>query len=650
MSRVVLAAVAVAVALACVPAASALRGDLTFVSRTSAGVAADGPSYFGMPNHDGRYVLFESGADNLSDADDDSVEDLYVRDVVAGTTELVSRADGPDGAGSADGGSKGAISADGRRVVFQTVAKLTGDDADPVVDVFLRDLDAGTTTLVSRATGADGAPGDAASSEPAISPDGRYVAFTSDAKNLSDADLDATRDVFVRDLELDTTTLVSVASDESPVDTSAYEPSISQDGRLITFGSMAANLSDADNDPRYDVFVRDLEAGTTAWVSHTSAGEPLDTHATHGVISRDGSVVVFDTVAQGDEDDSNGTTDVYASVLASGALELVSRRDGATGAVGNQSSDAPSVSADGRYVAFESNARNFSDVDGDTPLDMFVRDRVAHTTRLVSRAGAAGPAGDDSSYTYGGAISGDGRWVAFEGDSTNFSDQDVDPLSDVWLADYLGATPSCTDAAQRITGATTVALPCTDPEGDALTRAIVAGPAHGTLGAVDQAAGSVLYTPAEGYAGPDAITFTASDASGAGSTATVTLDVVAPPACDVLLTGTRRTDRLTGTPAGDRLLGLRGRDVLRGLDGDDCLDGGRGRDRMAGGAGNDRLEDAAGRDRFSGGAGDDLIRARDKRGRRVRDRVVCGPGADRAIVDRRDRVAASCETVRRRKR
>ena len=175
----------------------------TLVSRVTGptGAAGDGASNDPSISADGRYVAFKSASANLSGEDIDPVEDMFVRDRVAGTTTLVSRATGPAGAAGDADSEQPSISADGRYVSFMSAATtLSTEDADPVVDIFVRDLVAATTTLVSRAAGPAGAGGDADSRFAAISADGRYVAFPSDADNLSAEDDDAVGDIFRRDV------------------------------------------------------------------------------------------------------------------------------------------------------------------------------------------------------------------------------------------------------------------------------------------------------------------------------------------------------------------------------------------------------------------------------------------------------------------
>jgi Tol biopolymer transport system component len=157
-------------------------------------------------------VAFESFSDDLSTEDDGAHLDVFVRDMQTGTITLVSRRSASEGGGPADGASQDpAISVDGRFVAFESNAANLSTDDDPAViqDVYVRDLQAQTTTLVGRQSAADGGDGaDDTTFDPAISADGRFVAFDTFADNLSAEDT-GSRDVFVRDVVAQTTTLVS---------------------------------------------------------------------------------------------------------------------------------------------------------------------------------------------------------------------------------------------------------------------------------------------------------------------------------------------------------------------------------------------------------------------------------------------------------
>jgi Tol biopolymer transport system component len=443
-------AVCLALALAALAAAGwAAKDDLDLVSRASGGAGAkgNGGSFGPAISADGRFVAFGSDATNLHPDDDDDTTDLFVRDLQANTTTLVSRASGATGAKGNSFSFEPAISADGRFVAFGSDAtNLHPDDDDDTTDLFVRDLQANTTTLVSRASGATGAKGNSFSFEPAISADGRFVAFGSDATNLHPDDDDDTTDVFVRDLQANTTTLVSRASGATGAkgNSFSFEPAISADGRFVAFQSFASTLDAEDTDANYDVYVRDLQTNTTTLVSRASAaaGDKGNNFSVEPAISADGRVVAFTSQATNlHPDDGDGFQDVFVRDLQANATTLVSRASGATGAQATNSALEPAISADGHFVAFASFALNLHPDDTDLTADVFVRDLQANTTTLVSRAaGAAGAKGNQQSRQ--SAISADGRFVAFHSSASNLHPEDTDTISDIFRRDVLGPPPS----------------------------------------------------------------------------------------------------------------------------------------------------------------------------------------------------------------
>jgi Tol biopolymer transport system component len=253
--------------------ARAAKNDVDLVSRASgaSGTRGNGDSYADSVSADGRFVVFDSAATNLSPDDSDGFTDVYVRDLQTNTTTLVSRAGGVSGAKGNGNSGAPAISADGRFVAFTSDAmNLSPDDGDTTSDVYVRDLQTNTTTLVSRASGVAGAKG-RLSFAPAISADGRFVAFYSFTR-LSPDDGDAIFDAYVRDLQTNTTTLASRASGAGGAkgNGNSWRPAISADGRFVAFRSGATNLSPDDGDATEDVFVRDLQANTTTLVSRAT--------------------------------------------------------------------------------------------------------------------------------------------------------------------------------------------------------------------------------------------------------------------------------------------------------------------------------------------------------------------------------------------
>jgi surface antigen len=409
------------------------------VSRASGTVGLKDGSQHATISGDGRYVAFTSQASKLDPADDDKVSDVFVRDLQSGTTTLVSRADTPSGA-KGNGDSWGpAISDDGRHVAFFSYStNLDPGDSNEKTDVFVRDLQAGTTVLVSRGTGVAGVRGNGDSSGPAISRDGRYVSFESVATTLDPADPDPTMDVYVRDVQAATTTLVSRAASGAKGNDVSKGPAISGDGRLVSFTSSATTLDSSDPDTNWDVYVRDWQAGTTRLASRATSGAKGDSHAVGSAISASGRYVTFSSGASNLDPsaDSDTTWDVFVRDLQAGTTTLVSRASNASGgAKGNSDSLVSSISGNERYVTFESTASNLApEADGDTIQDVFVRDLQAGTTTLVSRAtGSPGVKGNGNSERPD--ISDGGRYVAF---TSVASDLDGDEVSDVFVRDVLG--------------------------------------------------------------------------------------------------------------------------------------------------------------------------------------------------------------------
>ena len=241
---------------------------------SSAGALANSPfNDLDAISADGRFVVFDSDASNLVPGDTNNDVDMFVRDVLAGTTERVS----VSSTGTQEVGghtiSFGSISADGRYVVFSSDASgLVPGKASIVGGVFVRDRAAGTTERVD--VGSDGAPANSLGSwEDAITADGRFVAFGSWGSNLVPGDTNGRYDVFVRDLVAGTTERVDVSSSGEEMNDGAVADGLgtsARDGRFVAFESYASHLAPGDTNDQEDVFVRDRAAGTTTLVSHAS--------------------------------------------------------------------------------------------------------------------------------------------------------------------------------------------------------------------------------------------------------------------------------------------------------------------------------------------------------------------------------------------
>jgi Tol biopolymer transport system component len=360
---------------------------------------------------DGRYVAFVSASSNLvTDAGALGTGNVYVRDLQSGVTTLVSRNFAGTGGGNGTSGwfDPLGISADGRYVVFTSSATnlVAAVDNNNQTDVFVRDLQSGTTALVSVNRNGGTSVGGDESDGAVLTPDGRFVAFMSEARDLLPLDSGFRRQVFVRDLQTGVTTLATPSrfgTGGADGDTDARrerDMAISSDGRYVAFVSDADDLVDNDKNLAQDVFVRDTKLGVTTLVS-VRAGTASG-NATSGqlAMSPDGRFVAFvsaaDDIVAGL--DTNQQQDVFVKDMQTNTTSLVSlNRSGVAGGNGNgpdifiSSFLRASISDDGRYVSFTSSASDLTpanDTNGGNPngfhSDVFVRDRLQGVTTPVS--------------------------------------------------------------------------------------------------------------------------------------------------------------------------------------------------------------------------------------------------------------------------
>src|SRR4028118_1791903 len=451
--------------------------NITRVSVDSAGNQSNpGLYFFSSPfiSPDGRFVAFRSNASDLV-VGETKETDIFVRDTLTNTTTRVSL----DPAGTQENNDlfSRSISTDGRFVAFSSYANnLVAGDTNDTPDIFVRDTLTNTITRVSVDSAGNqgnstlfsvGRLSFSGSSSPSISADGRVVAFVSYATNLVPGDTNDNPDIFVRDTLTNTTTRVSVDSAGNqafgPPSYSSY-PSISYDGRFVAFISNAPNLAPGDTNDSADIFVRDTLTNTTTRVSVDSAGNQ-----------------------------------------------------------GNSSSLDPSISGNGRFVAFISNAANLVPGDTNNKRDIFVRDTLANTTTRLSVDSAGNEGNADS---FAPSISADGQKVAFSSEATNLVPGDTNNSFDVFVSD-LGSTPGNNPPDNSINGS---------PDND-------------------------------------------------------------------ILFGTSGNDIINGGEGNDVLMGLRGNDMLVGGDGSDVLNGGKGFDTLNGGGGKEILEDGEDNDVFVLGVG-----------------------------------------------
>jgi Tol biopolymer transport system component len=463
------------VLLAGFAAQAAVPGGIERVSVATNGqegiFASDGPLSLSA---DGRYVSFETRS-NLSLADTNGLSDVYVRDRVTGLTQLVSLGNPATPTGQRvignNASTQSALSADGKYVAFASLAtNLVTGDTNNASDVFMRGRSGSVirVSVTSAAAQADQASGQVLD----LSGDGSVVAYTSNATNLVTGDSNALTDVFATSIQIDpltgglqTGTTIRASTDSAGVqaDGVSGEPSVSFDGRYVAFSSVATNLDPDDLNDLSDIFVKDTLTGQLVRVSVDSDGFEGDGDSVHPFISADGRFVVFASDATTlDPDDTNGLWDVFVhdrdadqngiydeldgiSTVRVSESEFGDEGDDDSGlepVAGRLATARPSISADGRFVTFISNADNLgSDFDNNLVTDVFLHDRDADgdgffdddggtTTERLSLDNS-GTEGDGTSFF--SQISLDGNAVAFVSDSTNLVFDDFNSVGDVYV-------------------------------------------------------------------------------------------------------------------------------------------------------------------------------------------------------------------------
>ena len=437
--RTVAAWTALALAAVCSARAAAQSTGSTWrVSLGAGGVEADRESHNGVLSEDGRYVAFQSMATNLVPNDTNDLYDIFVHDL---WTRDTTRANVGLGGIESNGSSCcPGWSRDGRYVCFTSSAtNLVAGDTSDSYDAFVVDLQTGAIVRASIAW--DGAEPDESVAVASISGDGSAVVFYSGATNLAPNDLNDVDDVFVRDLAAGTTTRVSVGEFGQEASGGSYTifgRSVSDDGRRVVFTSYASNLVSYDTNNQRDVFLRDLQAGTTICISSPSPGVIGNLFSVNGCISGDGRFVAFTSRATNlAPGDTNNLNDVYVRDLVTGTIQLVSVSTG--GAIGNGVSGSADISDDGLHVVFDSAANNLIAGDANGHRHMFLRDLAAGTTSILSLNTAGAPT---DGHTERPRISGDARFVLFNSLATNLVPNDTNSTWDMFLRDTRSPDPA----------------------------------------------------------------------------------------------------------------------------------------------------------------------------------------------------------------
>ncbi|MEQ8762757.1 MAG: hypothetical protein RL885_02440, partial [Planctomycetota bacterium] len=364
------------------------------VSVGAGGAQANGESRNASVDALGRFIAFESDATNLVPGDDNDVTDIFLVDLLLNTIERVSL--GNDG-GQSDGVSRQpCVSGNGRFVAFSSEASnLVEGDLNGRADIFVRDLLLDKTVRVNLSgDGAEAALGD--SYRPSLSSSGRYVAFHSDATNLVLDDTNGVSDIFVHDRDVDEnsvfdegngpTVRVSVHTDGTAGTLDSANASISGNGSRIAFESRAPNLVDGDQNGESDVFIHDRTSGETTRVSVATGGAEADFASFSASLSRDGLVVGFESLA------SNlalgvpfGQRAVYLHTIDVAVTQHIGVNE--NGEASNSDTLTVRLSSDGRYAVFASAASNLVGSDTNNQRDIFLRDRIELTFNGTGRPG-----------------------------------------------------------------------------------------------------------------------------------------------------------------------------------------------------------------------------------------------------------------------
>jgi Tol biopolymer transport system component len=396
-------------------------------------VEANGSSAYASASADGRVVAFVSSATNLAPDDNGSSTDVFVRDLALRRTTRVVFRKSLGGFDVLPP----SLSATGRFIAFQGQADdLVPGDTNNLRDMFVRDLSTGTTERVSVSSAEAQANGMADGSS--ISGTGRFVSFFSAATNLVAGDTNGVLDIFVRDRQLGVTERVSVGSDGRQANRGSFRAAISSDGRFVAFLSLASNLVTSDTGSVVNVFIRDRWRGTTQLVSVGTHGAAGNENSDAMSISADGRFVAFRSAASNLVPGAgDGRYHIFVRDLQLGTTRQV---DLATsGAPGQGETDSPHISADGQYVAFTSTAQNLTPGDTNTDGDVFVRDLL----RGVTTAAAPGLCGGRPTYQASAAgISVNGRYVTFVSAASNLVPGDINSRSDVFVRDLYERTTS----------------------------------------------------------------------------------------------------------------------------------------------------------------------------------------------------------------
>ncbi|MEX2193642.1 MAG: hypothetical protein WD844_00010 [Thermoleophilaceae bacterium] len=461
------AATLAAAAAAALPSGAAVVENRTFRVSDPAGGVANGESANPAISTTGRLVAFDSSATNIAPDENGAVRDVFTVDRATGERLLVSRA--PGGAPANGPSVDPALAGPRRRVIFTSAASnLVDGDTNNGADIFVRD---GSGPIQRVSVAFDGGQGNGHSFQPDISADGRFVVFASGSTNLVRGDTNGVDDVFIRDLREGITRRVSLHGRRGQPNGRSGTPAISPDGRFVSFESEATDLDGHDENEVADVFLRDVSAGVTARVTESTDGDEQSSSVAAPFrqvsdVSRNGRHVVFESDASNlVEDDTNRDTDIFVSDRRGGTVERLSVST--RGLQGDNDSFAPTITPNGRFVAFQSFARNLAP-SGAAQEDIFVHDRRREATVLatVSTEGTARGPEPARQLLQEPALSTNGTVVAFISGADNLTPGDTNNQVDVFVRDLTPPAGEVDGRVPRFVGddGATLTLDADDPQ------------------------------------------------------------------------------------------------------------------------------------------------------------------------------------------
>ncbi|MET0918007.1 MAG: hypothetical protein ABWY07_06230 [Burkholderiales bacterium] len=497
------------------------------------------------------------------------VDNVGDRVVEGGTLLPLTRvSSAADGVQANDTSFNPAISGDGRFVAFGSLASnLVLELPNVVQDIFVKDLQTGA--IVRASTSANGVQGNDTSVDPSITADGRLVAFASGATNLVPNDLNFVADVFVKDLTTGAIVRASTSASGVEANNSSSDAAISAGARFVAFGSLASNLTVGDRNVASDIYVKDLLTGALVIASSDSSGISSVGGSAQPSISGDGQLVAFSSRAFDLVPGFNGAVPgILLKDLSSGTVALASTA--ADGRQANDSSFEPSLSTDGHFLAFGSLASNLVLGDTNAASDIFVKDLQ---TGAIVRASTAADGTEANNASDLSQISPDGHFVVFRSFASNLVPDDTNAAADTFVKDLV------TGAIARVS----VGANGQQANDNSFGAAISAD-----AGVVAFLSSASNLLPLENNVVPDVFAVSPLLALGSGvDTVEAAVSFALPAnvenltlvgAANINGTGNALANILAGNVGANALFGGLGNDGLFGAPGNDNLDGGDGFD------------------------------------------------------------------------